>query len=130
MFEMNADLINGFVEKNPSKLMKYVDVPWEYYGMKWGKISVEDIARGSPEAEHATDESLDEETKASYRSVHERLRSQAAAQITRSAKRAAKANTSDPQTDATRARAKATLSAGLDALRKKVKEEKSRTAPR
>jgi hypothetical protein len=130
MFEMNADLINGFVEKDPFKLMKYVDVPWEYYGMRWGKLSVEDIARSSPEAGHATDESLDEEAKASYRSVHERLRSQAAAQITRSAKRATKTKASDPQTDATRARAKATLSAGLDALRKKVKEEKSRSDPR
>lgn len=129
VFEMNADLINGFVEKDPFKLMKYVDVPWEYYGMKWGKLSAEDIAHSSPEAELATDEKLDEEAKASYRSVHERLRSQAAAQITRSAKRAAKTKTSDPQTDATRARARATLSAGLDALRKKVKEEKSRSDP-
>jgi len=119
-YAMNSDLIEGFADKDPYKLMKYLDVPWEQYGLLWGKISLEEIARGRDQAELTTDKNIDEEGKAAYRSVHDRIRSQAAARISQTAKKASKtASTSEAG-----AKTKASLSAGLQALRQKLESEK------
>jgi AAA domain len=119
-YAMNSDLIEGFADKNPYKLMKYLDVPWEQYGLLWGKISLEEIAHGRDQGELTTDKNIDEEGKAAYRSVHDRIRSQAAARISQTAKKASRtASTSEAG-----AKTKASLSAGLQALRQKLENEK------
>jgi hypothetical protein len=116
-FSMNRSLIEGFAEKDPLKLMKYLDVPWEQYGQEWGKLSVEDIAEASCDANETTDPMIDEEGKAALRSVHQRIRTAAAAQATRNANKSVRKARARPGGDAAGAVTKGALAAGLDALR-------------
>jgi len=117
-FSINRSLIEGFAEKDPLKLMKYLDVPWEQYGQEWGKLSLEDIADASGDATEATDRNLDDEDKAALRSVHQRIRAAAAAQATRTANKGVRKAGVRQGGDAASAVAKAALAAGLDALRR------------
>lgn len=121
--EMNRDLIDGFAMRDPFKLMAFLDVPWEYYGVKWGKLDVESIA-GAPDSDRAADEDIDEDEKASLQSIHRAIRAAAKSQLTRVANRS-KANgsrTRPPAQDDLRNPASDALAAGLAELRKRAAE--------
>lgn len=126
-FKRNRNLIDGFRLKDPLKLMRYLDVPWEEYGLKWGKISLEDIlvADGGHEETVATD--MSEEDKAAYRSVHDRIRRSAAAQTTRKTNKvkSGRKTKSGAGPDDLRSGSTALLTAGLDALRRRLAAEKT-----
>lgn len=82
-FKRCKDLIEGFEQKDPIKLARYVDVPWETYGLMWGKIDPLDFpacdlgkeslsSTGGPDAESVR----------AYHSVHERLRRKYSSAVT------------------------------------------------
>lgn len=128
-FSMNRGLIEGFAEKDPLKLMKYLDVPWEQYGQDWGKLSLADIAEASSDATETTDPNIDEEGKAALRSVHQRIRAAAAAQATRTANKSVRRAGARTIGDAAGAVTKGALAAGLDALRRGIAAKDPKETP-
>lgn len=74
-FRRCKDLIEGFEQKDPLKLARYIDVPWETYGLMWGKIDPLDFPDCNPSKEiMSSTGGADAESLRAYQSVHERLR--------------------------------------------------------
>jgi hypothetical protein len=73
-FEIFKDMVDGFAHKDPLRLSKYLDIPWEIYGQRWGKLSsVSKISslRGAKGTSTATPMNADE--RDAYEAVHRRL---------------------------------------------------------
>lgn len=123
-YAANRDLIEGFRLKDPYKLMSFLDVPWETYGIEWGKISLEEIMSASEDADQVTDPKLDEDSKAALRSVHRNIRSSAAAQVTRNTNKSRLNRTVAQRLSAEdiRSGTSGVLSAGLAALQNSLKK--------
>jgi hypothetical protein len=119
-FQMNRSLIEGFAQKDPLKLMKYLDVPWQQYGLEWGKLSLEDIADASDDASEVTDPNIDDDGKVALRSVHRQIRAAAAAQVTRAANKARRRAAAGATASAGSAVTSAALATGLDALKRNL----------
>lgn len=124
-FAANRNLIDGFRLKDPYKLMAFLDVPWETYGLEWGNISQEEIISASGEADQVTDPKLDEDSKAALRSVHRNIRASAAAQLTRNANKSKvnRAVALGLSGDDIRSATSSVLSAGLAALRQSLQDK-------
>ena len=74
-FKRCKDLIEGFEQKDPMKLARYIDVPWETYGLMWGKIDPLDFpAYDLGKENFSSIGGADVESVRAYQSVHERLR--------------------------------------------------------
>ena len=122
-FAMCKDLVNGFATRDPKLLSKYLDVPWQEYGQQWGVLSLEQIVSGLAESEVVNSVSLPAEDASAYRSVHARLRTQFASQLTGQANRKSvnaavrkRAGPEDLRSGSTQL-----LSAGVEELRRKSK---------
>lgn len=124
-YAANRDLIEGFRLKDPFKLMSFLDVPWEAYGMQWGKISLEDIMSTSDDADQLTDPKLGEDSKAALRSVHRNIRSAAAAKVTRKVNKSKKNQlvAQGLSVDDIRSGTSGALSAGLSELQNSLKKQ-------
>lgn len=86
-----CDFIDGFNQKDPLKLRKYLDVPWQKYGLMWGKIKPSDIVKPSLQEvvleEIVGNQAMDEQDIECYRAVHEKYQKQYKVKKTKEAKR-------------------------------------------
>ena len=121
-FAMHRDLIEGFSEKDPKKLMQFQDVPWEAYGLKWGALTLADIADGPTDADQSVGGNLPVEDARAFQSVHARLRAKARAEQTRAGKKTdrAKGRADDGANPVAEA-----LSRGMNELRRTVEAKGS-----
>lgn len=120
-YRANLDLLEGFRLKDPFKLMKYLDVPWEAYGLLWGKLDLEDIM-SADDADDAVDAKVDAEGKDAYRSIHRQLRATAKAQVTRKKAKSEESRAKKTRTGVSGQGLETQLGlvAGLDALRQSL----------
>ena len=88
-FEIFKDMIEGFARKDPLRLSKYLDIPWEIYGQRWGKFhSVAQISSSRSAMGTLTATTMNAEERNAYRASHQRLQGKDRASSFR--KRAAK----------------------------------------
>lgn len=124
-FKRCKDLIEGFENKDPIKLSRYIDVPWEQYGLMWGKIDPMNLAQyDSDGGILASSGNIDGADALAYQSVHDRLRRKFSAAVTVKEKRAktnAAAKISAKPNDL-RSGNTDLLVAGLSSIRKKADE--------
>jgi hypothetical protein len=116
------DLIDGFRERDPWKLSRYLDVPWEEYGIRWGKLNSADIANADSDTTSCAFKADSEDAK-KFRTAHQTL-CQTLASKTAAAARKSRANTSaraSASPDDLRSGNKAALTAGLENLRARGK---------
>jgi len=73
-FEIFRDMIEGFAQKDPLRLSKYLDIPWEAYGQRWGKLDSA-AQMNSPHGRMAKLSVMPMDTKErdAYVKVHQRL---------------------------------------------------------
>lgn len=121
--KMNRDLIDGFALKDPLKLSRYLDVPWEDYALRWGYDLSNVVAMGGRAGAESTSELSDDDTKALV-GLHARLRAQHQRALTQARRRAekdeaarAKAQPGDLRGVDDRSKC---LAKGIDALRKEL----------
>jgi hypothetical protein len=119
----HKDLIEGFAQKDPVRLSRYLDVPWEEYGLRWGYTLQEILSIGG-DSTLTVAQGLSDEEETAYRGVHEKLRALHRARVAsetklskRGSRGAANRGTAGktPPTKAANA-----LVVSLDTVRKKV----------
>ncbi len=86
-FAACKDLIEGFKFRDPKKLSRFVDVPWEEYALRWG-FTIEDILDLGGGEPSSTLSAMTAAEQAAYRSVHDRIRAQYSSTKTREKKKA------------------------------------------
>ena len=126
-FAMHRDLIEGFAQKDSSKLIPFQDVPWEEYGLQWGKLSLADIADAPADGAQSVEGNLPPGEQRALQSVHARVRAQARAQLTRAKKKAGRAERESKEGATAVSDA---LARGLDDLKRSIGAKGAkRTAP-
>ncbi|HEX7908672.1 MAG TPA: TniB family NTP-binding protein [Paraburkholderia sp.] len=126
-FAACKDLIEGFKFRDPKKLSRFVDVPWEEYALRWG-FTIEDIldlGGGEPSSTLSPVSAADQVV---YRSVHERIRAQYKADKTREKKKAqtnSRRKSNNTESDRS-SKTREALAKGLEALRREVETAKGK----
>lgn len=69
---LDRDLVEGFAQKDPYRLSRFLDVPWEQYGLLWGKFESGHL----PVVDHATAVGWNAADAQAFRTVHQRVRVQ------------------------------------------------------
>ena len=83
----NRDLIDGFAARDPLKLSRYLDVPWEDYAQRWG-CDLGDIVAMGRHAGTASLAELPDEDATACLSLHARLRARYQRELTAKKSRA------------------------------------------
>ena len=73
-FAIFKDMIEGFSQKDPLKLSKYLDIPWEAYGQRWGKLdSAVQVNSSRARVARISVMPMDPKERDAYLNVHQRL---------------------------------------------------------